>query len=218
MRKKIQFTDGYEMIPGTFYGIGQNYAKHAAEMGSQVSPEPTVFIKPPSSLVNDGDIIVLPKFSANIHHEVELVVVIGIDCDNIEASEAIDVIAGYGVGIDITLRDIQNKAKSEGKPWAIAKGFRNSAPISKILPASQFKSIPDFELELWINEELRQSGTTKDMERSVGELVAFLSNVFGLRAGDIIFTGTPEGVGQIVSGDKLRAKLCQFVELNVTAI
>jgi 2-keto-4-pentenoate hydratase/2-oxohepta-3-ene-1,7-dioic acid hydratase in catechol pathway len=192
MRKKIQFTDGYEMIPGTFYGIGQNYAKHAAEMGSQVSPDPTVFIKPPSSLLNDGDIIVLPEIS--------------------------EVIAGYGVGIDVTLRDIQNKAKSEGKPWAIAKGFRTSAPISKIIPASQFESIPYFELEMWVNEVLKQSGSTKDMERSVGELVAFLSNIFGLRAGDIIFTGTPEGVGQILSGDKLRARLGQFVELNVTAL
>jgi 2-keto-4-pentenoate hydratase/2-oxohepta-3-ene-1,7-dioic acid hydratase in catechol pathway len=218
MRKKIQFTDGYEMIPGTFYGIGQNYAKHAAEMGSQVSPDPTVFIKPPSSLLNDGDIIVLPEISENIHHEVELVVVIGKDCDNIQASEAIEVIAGYGVGIDVTLRDIQNKAKSEGKPWAIAKGFRTSAPISKIIPASQFESIPYFELEMWVNEVLKQSGSTKDMERSVGELVAFLSNIFGLRAGDIIFTGTPEGVGQILSGDKLRARLGQFVELNVTAL
>lgn len=218
MRKRIQFVDGHQMEAGTFYGIGQNYAKHAAEMGSQVSPDPTVFIKPPSSLLNDGDAVVLPDYSDNIHHEVELVVVIGKDCDNIKVEDALEFIAGYGVGIDLTLRDLQNKAKSDGKPWAIAKGFRHSAPISKIIPSTQFDDIPYFDIKLWINGELKQSGTTKEMERTVAELISFLSGVFGLRAGDIIFTGTPEGVGPIVSGDIIKAELGEFVELNVNAI
>ncbi len=201
---------------GTFYCIGQNYAKHAKEMNSPVSPDPTVFIKPPAALVNDGESISLPGISENVHHEVELVVVIGKDCENISADNVLNVIAGYAVGIDLTLRDLQNKAKSEGKPWAICKGFKHSAPLSKIVPASMFRQVPYFELNLWVNGILKQTGSTSEMERSIENLIAFLSDIFSLRAGDAIFTGTPEGVGQVKSGDKIRAKLNDLVDLNVT--
>lgn len=217
-RKRLIFTDGSTMETGTFYCIGQNYAKHAKEMGSAVSPDPTVFIKPPAALVNDGERVSLPEISDNVHHEVELVVVIGRDCENVPAEDALNVIAGYAVGIDLTMRDLQNKAKSEGKPWAICKGFKNSAPLSKIIPATMFEDIPHFLLQLSVNGILKQSGSTSEMERSVGNLVSFISEIFTLRAGDAIFTGTPEGVGQVFSGDKITARLNDLVELNITIL
>lgn len=111
--------------------------------------------------------------------------------------------AGFAVGIDVTLRDLQNQCKTNGKPWAVAKGFRTSAPISKITPLNQIPTnMKYFDLELQINGQIKQSGNTKDMERSVEELISYLSKVFSLKAGDLIFTGTPEGVGKINKGDK----------------
>lgn len=199
------FTDGSTLEAGTIYGIGKNYAAHAREMGGEVPQSPMVFLKPPASLLPDGGTVVYPDFSTNLHHEVEMVVVIGEDCADVPASKAQSVIAGYGLGLDMTLRDIQNAAKQQGSPWAVAKGFRTSAPISRILPSSLFTHIPDFELELNVNGMLRQKSNTTFMERSVETLIEYLSSVFTLRKGDCIFTGTPEGVGQVVSGDTLAA-------------
>ena len=208
--------DGSEISVGTMYCIGQNYAKHAAEMGSAVSENPMVFIKPPSAYIPDGNTVKLPEFSNNIHHEVELVVLIGEDCQNIEINDAYKYIAGYAVGIDVTLRDLQQAAKNAGKPWSVAKGFHTSAPISEFIPQSRFgNEIPFFGLKLWVNDELKQSGNTQDMERSVAELIKYIAGVFTLCRGDIIFTGTPEGVGQIKKGDLIKAELEGYVSINV---
>ncbi len=214
MRKKLFFTNGNALQAGVAYCIGQNYAAHAREMGSAVPTSPIIFIKPPSSIIYDGENIILPKISKNVHYECELVAVIGKDCHNITKEQASDFIAGYGVGIDVTMRDLQAEAKSKGHPWAIAKGFATSAPISKIVPAS-YVSSNFFDIELYQNGSLRQKTNTSQMERSVEELVAFLSTVYYLEEGDIIFTGTPEGVGPIARGDKLKAVLRGYVELNV---
>ncbi|MEJ5244972.1 MAG: fumarylacetoacetate hydrolase family protein [Bacteroidota bacterium] len=214
MRKKLFFTNGNALQAGVAYCVGQNYAAHAREMGSAVPTSPIIFIKPPSSIIYDGENIILPKISKNVHYECELVAVIGKDCYNITKEQATDFIAGYGVGIDVTMRDLQAEAKSKGHPWAIAKGFATSAPISKIIPASEISS-NYFDIELYQNGSLRQKTNTSQMERSVEELVAFLSTVYYLEEGDIIFTGTPEGVGPIARGDKLKAVLRGYVELNV---
>ncbi|TAL68477.1 MAG: FAA hydrolase family protein [Bacteroidetes bacterium] len=212
-----EFSDGRKMKVGTMFCVGQNYSKHAKEMGSEVPKDPIIFLKPPNAYTPDGGKVILPEISNLPHHEVELVVIIGKDCDNVSASDAINYIAGYAVGLDITLRDIQNKAKTNGHPWAVAKGFRTSAPISKIVPASQFENnIPVFDVELKINGELRQQTNTREMERSVAVLISYLSGIFGLREGDCIFTGTPEGVGEIKNGDKLHAELKGFVSLDVS--
>jgi 5-carboxymethyl-2-hydroxymuconate isomerase len=163
-------------------------------------------------------VIKIPDFSNLCHHELELVVVIGKHCSNIDKSEAYKFIAGYAVGIDVTLRDIQNSAKQKGQPWAVAKGFVTSAPISQVISSEKFDgNVPDFELRLLVNGEQKQYGNTKDMERSVPELIEYLSKVFTLNPGDCIFTGTPEGVGQIKKGDKLVAELVGYtkIELNV---
>jgi 2-keto-4-pentenoate hydratase/2-oxohepta-3-ene-1,7-dioic acid hydratase in catechol pathway len=216
MIKNLIFTNGKELRPGVMYGIGQNYAKHAKEMNSTVPAEPVIFIKPPSSYIPGGDRIKAPKMSNNVHHEVELVVVIGKECVNVSKEDAYKYIAGYAVGIDVTMRDLQNKAKTEGKPWAVCKGFATSAPISRIIPIEEISSDnPDFDIELLVNGEMRQAVNTSEMERSVGVLIEYLSEIFGLYPGDCIFTGTPEGVAKIQSGDKLFAELKGFTTLEV---
>jgi acylpyruvate hydrolase len=213
---EYEFTDGRKMKVGTMYCVGQNYSKHAKEMGSEVPKDPIIFLKPPIAYVPDGGKVIIPAISNLPHHEVELVVIIGKECENINVNDAVNYIAGYAVGLDITLRDIQNKAKKDGHPWAVAKGFRTSAPISKIVSASQFgDEVPFFNIELKVNGEVKQSTSTKEMERSVAVLISYLSGIFGLREGDCIFTGTPEGVGEIKHGDKLHAELKGHVTLDV---
>lgn len=217
--KRYITIEGKEYLCGTMFCIGQNYAKHSKEMGSKTPSEPIVFLKPGSSLAANGSEIELPSISNNVHHETELVVVIGKDCRRIKKEEAVDYIAGYAVGLDLTLRDVQEKAKQNGHPWATAKGFAQSAPLSSIVPQERFgREIPYFELKLYVNGALKQSGSTKDMERSVGELLEYLSGIFELTEGDLLFTGTPEGVGTVNHGDVLRAELVGFEELEVKII
>lgn len=217
------------MPVGTLYGIGKNYAAHAREMGGEVPSSPMVFIKPPASYLYAEPSVHAatphPSFTKNLHHEVELVVVIGEDSAGISAQYAHTIIAGYGIGLDMTLRDVQNDAKTQGSPWAVAKGYVGSAPCSQIIPASeipllQYPAEAAFNLEFRVNDEIRQQGTTANMERSVATLIEYLSHVFTLRKGDCIFTGTPEGVGRVVPQDRLFARLsadnARTVELAVT--
>ena len=211
----VKLTNGETFDAGTIFCVGQNYAKHIAEMGSVAAADPVIFIKPPQAIINNNEELHLPEFSQNVHHEVELVLLIGKDCENINIDEAKDYIAGYGIGIDVTARDIQENAKKGGKPWAVAKGFKQSSPLSEFIPADTVLDNSSFDLKLWVNEDLRQSGNTKDMERSVEQLVSYLSKVFSLRKGDIIFTGTPEGVGKISSGDVIKAKLNEEISLKI---
>ncbi len=215
MKKFLNFLDGRKLELANIYAVASNYRKHAEEMGTTIPEDPVIFLKPTSSYVSDGGTIFLPEFSNEVHHEVELVVVIGKDCKNIDVREAHNYIAGYAVGIDITLRDIQTKAKKEGKPWGIAKGFFTSAPISPVVPAYQFNyQIPEFDLLLKVNNEVRQQANTRQMERSVAQLVSFISKVFTLNEGDCIFTGTPEGVGKISPKDVIYSELTGFVSLT----
>lgn len=218
---QLQFTTGETMPLGTMYCIGKNYAAHAREMGGEVPSDPLVFLKPPAAYRQTGGVVNIPSFSHNLHHEVELVVVIGEDCAHIARTDASRVIAGYAVGLDMTLRDVQAKAKERGEPWAVAKGFVTSAPLSVVLPAHRVAdSEPIFDIELSVNGTVRQTGSTRQMERNVGELIEYLSAVFTLRRGDCIFTGTPEGVGQVVSGDRLHAILrgafSEIISVDVT--
>jgi 2-keto-4-pentenoate hydratase/2-oxohepta-3-ene-1,7-dioic acid hydratase in catechol pathway len=208
---QFRFTNGVTMPVGTIYGIGKNYAAHAHEMGGEVPASPMVFIKPPASFVNaapsDNAISFAPTFTNNLHYEVELVVVIGEDSANVPQGKAESVIAGYALGLDMTLRDVQNAAKEQGFPWSVAKGYVSSAPCSMVVPSSTLPPNPVFDLELLVNGEIRQHGSTSMLERDVATLIAYLSSVFTLRKGDCIFTGTPEGVGRVVPGDRLNARL-----------
>lgn len=217
MHRDYTFTNGNKLQIGTMYCIGKNYADHAKEMGGSVPKDPVVFIKPPAAYIPNKGTIRIPDFSNNVHHEVELVIIIGKDCSNISPSEARDHIAGYAVGIDVTLRDVQQKAKEEGKPWTVSKAFVTSAPISDVIPAEEFgDNIPYFDIALEINEQLRQKGNTKDMARPAQNLISYLSKVFTLQKGDCIFTGTPKGVGQIHPGDQIHCSLNDRISLNVS--
>ncbi len=210
-----QFSDDRRLPVGTLYCIGRNYARHAREMGASVPERPVVFLKPPAAYLPSGSHLRMPTFARTMHHELELVVVIGRAGADLKEEDVAAHIAGYAVGLDMTLRDLQQQAKERGEPWATAKGFAGSAPVSSVLPASRFatNAVPTFDLRLYVNGELRQQGNTASMERSVEQLVAHLSSVFTLRPGDGIFTGTPEGVGPVRPGDRLHAQLGDFTDL-----
>ena len=214
MKNTIKFIDGKTLEAGTCFCVGQNYAKHAAEMGSKVSEEPVIFFKPGQAVECEPENIILPEYSADIHHEVELVVAIGSDCTDIEESEAHKYIAGYAVGIDLTLRDLQAKAKKAGMPWAVAKGFRSSAPVSRFIPADSVES-NIFDLEIKVNGETKQKSSTNEMSRSIEYLISYLSKIFTLKQGDLVFTGTPEGVGSLVAGDTAEALLNDKTMLKI---
>lgn len=202
------FTDGTTLPVGTMYCIGRNYAAHAREMNAVVPDKPLVFLKPPAAYVADGSVVSLPMWSDNVHHEVELVVVMR---NNAEGAIAV---AGVGVGLDLTARDVQTEAKKRGEPWAVAKGWRGSAPVSHIVPASAAGKGP-WLIDLSINGVLRQRGSTSNMERTIEELVSYVDDVFSLQEGDCIFTGTPEGVDRCHAGDSAVARLCVAVQDSV---
>jgi len=215
--KKYTFTNGNELPIQTMYCIGRNYAAHAKEMNAVVEEQPLIFLKPSSAFCTDNSVVSIPSISNEMHFEGELVVVIGKEGFNISQDEADDYIAGIGVGFDLTLRDIQSVAKSKGHPWAVAKGFRHSAPISQIIPYSAIMNLDQLEFYVHCNGIQRQYGITSQMERSIKELIVYLSTIFELQQGDCIFTGTPEGVGAVSKGDELTIQLLQNeVQLRIT--
>lgn len=187
--------------------VGQNYTEHAKEMGGIPQKEPIIFLKPTSAIIENGQNIVIPKMSNNVHHEVELTVLIGKQGKNIPQSEALNYVAGYGVGLDMTMRDKQSEAKKAGNPWAVAKGFDTSAALSLFIEASKVSDPQNLEIKLTVNGSLRQHSNTKNMIYTIDVLISFLSSVFTLEEGDIIYTGTPEGVAQVFAGDVLNAEI-----------
>jgi len=185
------------------FAIGRNYTEHIEELKNERPDEPVIFTKPDTALLKNNQPFYYPKFSKEIHHEIELVVKITREGKNIQQKFAHKYYTELGLGIDFTARDIQNKAKEKGLPWAIAKGFNGSAPISTFKPIGDFKDINDINFKLLINNEVRQTGNTKLMLFSFNYVVSYLSKFFTLKKGDLIFTGTPKGVGPIMIGDRL---------------
>jgi len=194
--------------------VGQNYAEHAKEMGSTVAEVPVIFLKPTNAVIENGAQIILPKMSNSIHHEVELTILIGKAGRNIPKAEAMSYAAGYGVGLDMTMRDVQLAAKKIGMPWSTAKGFYTSAPLSSFLEASKISDPHNLELSLKVNGTLRQKTNTSKMNFKVDDLVSFLSSVFSIEEGDIIYTGTPEGVAQVIAGDVLEAEIAGVAKIQ----
>ena len=201
-------------IPGTqlhaqnIFCIGRNYAEHAKELGNAVPTEPIVFLKPTSALCYDGEKILLPARSTRVDHEVEIVVAIGRGGKNISTADAPSHIGGLGVGIDFTARDLQDKAKEKGLPWTLSKGFDTFAPISSfIAPPKDGADLARLEIELTVNGELRQKGSSAEMIFPIAKLIEYLSQNFTLSPGDLIFTGTPKGVAPLKSGDICEARL-----------
>lgn len=187
------------------YCVGRNYAAHARESGADPDREaPFFFTKAPDAVVQDGAGIPYPSRTGNLHHEIELVVAIGRGGSNIAIENANGFIFGYAAGIDLTRRDLQNEAKQAGRPWDTAKGFDRSAPVSAIRPVAETGHPSSGRIWLEVNGTPRQAGDLGDMIWSVPETVAELSTLFELAPGDLIFTGTPAGVGPLAPGDRVR--------------
>ncbi len=187
--------------------LARNYSEHIRELGNEVPESPVFFIKPATSLIGNGEQIVVPGYSSDCHHEVELAVLIGKYGKNIPESDAMGHVAGYGVALDMTLRDVQSRLKAKGLPWEIAKGFDTSCPLSDFVPPARVTDPHSLAISLTVNGELRQDSTTAFMMRRIPEIIREVSAVFSLEEGDIILTGTPAGVGPVRSGDRLCAKV-----------
>ena len=187
--------------------IGLNYRNHAREMGKPFPLEPVVFMKPDSSLIKNNKPFFLPDFSDMIHYEVEIVVKISKLGKSISVKHAHRYYDELTLGIDITARDIQNRNAAAGFPWELAKGFDGSAPTGKFVPVSTLKDMKDIDFRLEINDKLVQEGNTSDMIFSVDEIISYVSRFFTLKTGDLIFTGTPSGVGALHKNDNLVAYL-----------
>jgi len=199
----------------TIFGIGRNYVAHARELQNEVPKTPVIFIKPVTTITYSGNNIRLPFQSQDVHFETELVVAIGNTGKNIIVQEALDYVEGYGIGIDVTARDLQQQAKEKSLPWTVSKGFDTFAPISNFIPAGEIEDPQQLTFELEVNGQIKQRGDTSKMIFPVAHLISELSHFFTLNPGDLIFTGTPEGVGPIHSGDQLKATLSGKTTLEV---
>ena len=200
--------DGGETRPvGNIYGIGRNYVAHAAELNNPKPDQPIVFSKPTTTILHDGGTLYLPPDIGEIHHEVELVVLLNGGGRNIPAERAMQEVAACAVGIDVTARDLQEKLKTAGHPWLLAKGYDGFAPLSRFVPVARIPKLAELRMRLDINGEPAQNGRVADMLFGVPELISYLSGILSLNAGDLIFTGTPPGVGPLGVGDRLHAQL-----------
>ncbi|MGF3554534.1 MAG: fumarylacetoacetate hydrolase family protein [Thermoplasmatota archaeon] len=200
---------------GKIVCLARNYKKHAQEMQSVVTEKPLLFLKPASSIIFNGESIVIPKMSKCLHHEVELGVVINMNCKNVKKDNALNFVLGYCVALDITARDLQDKAKKFGWPWTIAKSFDTFTPISEVVLKKNVENPNNLDLLLKVNGVIKQESNTKFMVFSVEKIIEFVSSIMTLEKGDLILTGTPEGVGEIIKGDILEAKLGDLCFLKV---
>ena len=193
------------------YCVGRNYAEHAQEMGHTGREPPFFFMKPADAVVvclpERITALPYPSLTGNLHHEIELVVAIGVGGKNIAVDQALQHVFGYAVGLDMTRRDLQNDMKKQGRPWCIGKGFDHSAPIGLITPASVVPDIDQADINLQVNGTLRQHGLISQLIWNVSETIAQLSTAWELQPGDLIYTGTPAGVGAVVPGDVLQGSI-----------
>lgn len=183
--------------------IGRNYAEHAKEMKSEVPTEPVFFMKPDTALLKDNEDFYYPEHTKDLHHEVEIVIKISKAGKHIEEQFAHKYYEEIGIGIDFTARDVQAKCKEKGLPWEKAKAFDGSAPIGKFLNKSTFADLNNINFKLEVNGQLRQHGNTKDLIFSFDKVIAYVSKFVTLKTGDLIYTGTPEGVAAVNIGDVL---------------
>lgn len=197
------------------YCVGKNYAAHIREMGSDPAREaPCFFLKPNDALVLDGR-MPYPPATTNLHYEGELVLALGKGGRNIAVADAASHIFGYALGLDMTRRDLQTAAGRQGMPWDTGKAFDHSAPLSAITPLAGCGELQRGSIKLWVNDKLRQDADLDDLIWKSDEIISQLSRLYELKAGDLIFTGTPAGVGAVVPGDKLRLAIAGLGELQV---
>ncbi len=187
--------------------IGRNYAEHAKELNNPVPTVPVIFLKPDTALLRENKAFYHPDFSQDIHHEIEVVLKVCKEGKNISEKFASNYYDEIGLGVDFTARDIQSRHKEKGLPWELAKAFDGSAPVSNFIPKSEFTDLYNLDFKLEINGEVRQHGNTKDLLFSFERIITFVSQYITLKKGDLIFTGTPQGVGKVNIGDHLEAFL-----------
>ncbi len=204
------------------YCVGRNYEEHAKEMGFTGREPPFFFMKPADAalVVNTGETgdMPYPSLTKNLHHEIELVVAIGKGGANIQPADALAHVYGYAVGLDMTRRDLQNDMKKQGRPWCIGKGFDHSAPIGPITPAAQAGDVAHAEIYVQVNGEDRQRSHVNQLIWNIAETIAHLSAAWTLQPGDLIYTGTPEGVGAVLPGDTMVGAVTGLGELHVRVV
>jgi fumarylpyruvate hydrolase len=202
---------------GRIYCVGRNYAEHAREMGHDPDREPPLFfMKPADAIVQNGATIPFPQVTKDLHHEIEMIVAIGKGGSNIPVEKALDHVFGYGVGLDMTRRDLQGEAKKMGRPWEMGKAFDNSAPCTALKTVAMVGHPSKGAIWLKVNGQVKQKGDLSEMIWNVPETIAYLSNLITLRPGDIIMSGTPAGVGPVQRGDKLEGHVEGVGDLTVT--
>jgi fumarylpyruvate hydrolase len=216
----VPTTDGALFPVRRIYCVGRNYAEHAREMGHDPNEAPPFFFgKPADALVINGAGMPYPPETADLHHEIELVAALGAGGRDIAVSDALACVWGYAVGIDMTRRDLQAKAKQGGRPWDMAKGFDHSAPIGPLVPAMNLGAHPQAgRISLSVNGTLRQEGDIADMIWDLPHVIAYLSKSIELKRGDLIFTGTPAGVGAVVRGDVLEGEVAGIGKVRTTIL
>lgn len=210
----IHIRNGAEQPAGKLVCVGRNYAKHAEELGNTVPEFPLIFLKPASVMIQSGEKIVHPDYSSDMHHEIELVLLIGKTVKNLPEEEALDAVSAYAIGLDMTLRDIQSELKKKGHPWTIAKCFDTAAVVSDFVTVDEHPLSLDMTLSLKVNNEVRQESALSNMIFKPAEVISYISHKMTLEAGDLIFTGTPEGVSRVQPGDILEGKLGDLLTLK----
>jgi fumarylpyruvate hydrolase len=202
---------------GRIYCVGRNYAEHAREMGHDPQREPPFFfMKPADAIVPSGATLPYPQATKDLHHEIEMVVAIGKDGADIPVEKALDHVFGYGVGLDMTRRDLQGEAKKMGRPWEMGKAFDNSAPCTALKPVTMVGHPSKGAIWLKVNGAVKQKGDLSEMIWNVPEMISYLSKLITLRAGDVIMSGTPAGVGPVRAGDRLEGHVDGVGDLTVT--
>ncbi len=216
MSYQHQYVDGTRIhFPvGKLVCVGRNYAEHAKELNNPVPSEPLLFIKPASAAVPLQGGFAIPQERGAVHYETEIAVLIGKPLSRKPSDEEIlDALSGFGVALDLTLRDVQNRLKEKGHPWEVAKAFDGACPLSPFVPADAVADLADIGVRLTLNGEVRQDGNSRDMLTPILELIRYISGHFSLQPGDVVLTGTPAGVGPLAHGDQLSVELpglCRF--------
>jgi len=215
---KIKENKDIDLRIGKLVCLARTYKKHAKEMKSDIPKEPILFLKPASSVIFNGESIIFPKNSNCLHHEVELGVIISKKCKNISKNKTFDYIFGYLIGLDITARDIQTEAKKKGLPWSISKGFDTFSPISDVILKNEISNPNNLDFSLKVNGIIKQNSSTNNLIFTIEEIIQYISKIMTLEKGDLILTGTPEGVGEIKKRDILEAELKNYCYLKVDVV
>jgi len=205
----FKIPDFPDLSYGSIYCIGRNYVDHIKEMKSIQTSEPVVFLKPRSSIIHSGDSVHIPAQSADVHHEAELVLLVGKDTKKCSPQNALASVHAFGIGIDFTARDLQSQAKNDGRPWTLSKGFDTFAPVGNLVNMTDDTDLNNLMISLQVNNEGRQHDSTSLMIFKPADIISYLSHQFTLTPGDLIFTGTPKGVSPVKHGDSVTALLSE---------